>query len=402
MGSQERFETIREIDDRYSIAVYSRMPALFVRGLGCKLWDSEGREYLDFLAGIAVCQLGHSHPAVVQAISEQASRLMCVSNYLLSAQAPLLAKRLCELSGMDRAFFTNCGATANETALKIARKHGLARQPAGDYEIVALEGSFHGRTMGVLSLTGQSKYQKPFAPFLPGVRFVRPNALDELREAVSERTAAVFLEPILGEGGVIPLEAAFLASARELCDKAGALLVLDEVQTGVGRTGTWFHYQQHGIEPDLLALAKGLGSGMPIGACLARGEPARILDIGEHGTTFGGNLLACAVGLAVIETIEREGLLENSRKMGERLRAGLESIGSPIREVRGAGLMLAARLDEPVAKDVVRKAFEAGMIANATSEDVLRFVPPLVVTAEEIDRALEIVSGALRGTPVRA
>lgn len=388
-------EAMLDLDRRFVMPTYPRLPGVFVRGQGCSLWDDQGNEYLDLLAGVAVCQLGHCHPAVVRAISEQAATLMHCSNLLLSPPVAKLGAKLCELSGMDRAFFGVCGATANETALKIAKKHGKAKRPSGDYQIVALNRSFHGRTLGVLSATGQPKYQADFEPLIPGFVHVEANDLAGLRGAVSDRTAAIILEPIQGEAGVNPLTAEYLQEARTLCDRFGALLLLDEVQTGMGRTGTWFNFQQHGIVPDVLALAKGLGSGMPIGACLARGAAAEHLGLGSHGSTFGGNPLMCAVGLAVIEEIERANLLEHTREIGAYFREKLSAIGAPIVEVRGAGLMIGVRLDRPVARDVVLRCLERRLITNATDDSNLRIIPPLIIQREQVDRALGVLAEAL-------
>lgn len=393
------FESAKVLDEQHVMSTYRRFPALFVRGSGCTLYDDSGDAYLDFLAGIGVCQLGHAPPAILDALISQASKLMHGSNLLLTPPVPQLAAKLCEISGMDRVFFSVCGASANETALKIAKKHGLAKRPDGDYKVVALHNSFHGRTLGALSLTGQPKYQADFAPLLPGIEFIEANDLAALQAAVDERTAAVYLEPIQGEGGVIPLTTEFLQAARRFCDQFGALLVLDEVQTGIGRTGTWFNFQQHGIQPDVVALAKGLGCGMPIGACLARGGAASLLQAGSHGATFGGTPLMCAVGLAVIETFERDGLLDHVMSVGAQMRNRLQAMGAPIVEVRGAGMMIGIRLDKPIAKDVVQKCFERKLIVNATGDDTLRLLPPLILTKEQADQGLDVLESVLKDRP---
>ncbi len=374
---------------------YKRLPALFVQGAGCSLWDNRGNEYLDLLAGIAVCSLGHCHPAIVSAITRQAQQLIHVSNFGLTAPQAQLAKRLCDLSGMERVFFTPCGATANETALKIAKKHGLTKRPDGDYEIITLLRSFHGRSLGALSATGQRKYQRPFEPLIPGFRHVEINDIAALKEAVGHRTAAIVFEPIQGEGGVMPVSTEYLKMARDLCDEYGALLVLDEVQTGIGRTGAWFNYQLHGVEPDVLCLAKGLGGGVPIGVCLAKGKAADVLEAGDHGATFGGNPLSCAAGLAVLDAIEHYDLMENARSVGAYLTEGLRQLGGPIKIVRGAGLMIGAILDEPIAREIVAKAFDKKLIINATDEHSLRFVPPLILTHAQVDQALAILADVM-------
>jgi acetylornithine aminotransferase/acetylornithine/N-succinyldiaminopimelate aminotransferase len=392
-----KYDAIKTTDDAYLMHTYNRQPVLFVQGAGCTLWDNRGNEYLDLLAGIAVCSLGHCHPAVVAAITRQAQQLIHTSNIFLTAPQANLAKRLCEISGMDRVFFTNDGATANETALKIAKKHGNAKRPDGDYEIITLHRSFHGRTLGALAATGQRKYQRAFEPLVPGFRHIEVNNLQELREAVSHKTAAILLEPVMGEGGVLELSTEFLQEAERLCRENDALLILDEVQSGIGRTGQWFAFMHHGIRPDVMTLAKGLGSGVPVGACLARGKAATILEPGDHGTTFGGNPLVSATALAVLDTIEHQDLMENAKRVGEVLRSGLMQL-APVAEVRGTGLMLGAVLDKPIARDVVRACLDKRLIINATDEYSLRFVPPLVLTEQQAKQALAILAEAL-GVP---
>lgn len=393
-----KYDSIKGLDEEYVMPTYTRMPALMVQGAGCTLWDNRGKEYLDLLAGIAVCTLGHCHPAVVSAITRQAQQLIHVSNLLLTAPQAQLAKRLCELSGMSKVWYGVCGATANEAALKIAKKHGLLKRPDGDYEIVSLHRSFHGRTLGVLSATGQRKYQRSFEPLVPGFVHIEANDLDALRESISHRTAAIVLEPIQGEGGVTPLTTEFLAEARRLCDEHNALLILDEVQTGVGRTGAWFNYQHHNVMPDVLCLAKGLGGGVPIGVCLAGGKAADIFEPGDHGATFGGNPLACSVALAILDTIEHQGLLEHVRSVGDAFTRGLKALGEPVADVRGAGLMIGVELSKPIARELVRKCLDLGLIINATDDSNLRFVPPLVLTHAQVDQALSILAEAL-GVP---
>ena len=390
-----KFDTIKTTDEQFVMQTYKRLPALFVQGAGCSLWDNRGNEYLDLLAGIAVCNLGHCHPAVVSAITRQAQQLIHVSNFGLTAPQAQLAKRLCELSGLDRVFYTTCGASANETAIKIAKKHGLNKRPDGDYEIVTLLRSFHGRTIGALSATGQRKYQRPFEPLVPGFKHVEVNDLAALKEAVGHKTAAIYFEPIQGEGGVMPLTTEYLKLARDLCDEYGALLILDEVQTGVGRTGEWFCFQIHEVQPDILCLAKGLGGGVPIGACLAQGAAAELLEAGDHGATFGGNPLSSAAGLAVLDAIEHYDLRENAKSVGAYLTESLRSLGAPIKEVRGYGLMIGAILEQPIAREVVSKAFDKRLIINATDEYSLRFVPPLILTAAQVDQGIAILADVL-------
>ncbi|WP_424889137.1 acetylornithine transaminase [Streptomyces sp. XH2] len=359
---------------------YGTPPLALVRGEGATVEDADGRTYLDLVGGIAVNALGHGHPAVVRAVSEQIAVLGHVSN-LYAAEPPVrLAERLLELSGRDgRVFFSNSGAEAVEAAFKIARRTGRTR-------MVAAAGGFHGRTMGALALTGQPAKQDPFLP-LPGeVTHVPYGDVAALRAAVDVRTAAVVLEPVQGENGVVPAPPGYLRAAREITGAAGALLVLDEVQTGIGRTGHWFAHEAAGVEPDVVTLAKGLGGGLPIGATVAFGCAARLLTPGQHGSTFGGNPVACAAALAVLATIEADGLLGHVRRVGERLRAGIAATGHPLlREVRGAGLLLGVVLTAPVAARAQQAALEAGFLVNAAAPDVLRLAPPLVLSEEQAD-----------------
>ena len=390
-----KFETIKTLDDEHLMQTYTRLPALFVQGAGCHVWDNRGNEYLDFLAGIGVCNLGHCHPAVVAAITRQAQQLMHGSNFFLTAPQAQLAEKLCQISGMERAWYGVCGATANEAALKIAKKFGLNKRPEGDYEIITLLKSFHGRTIGAVSATGQRKYQRPFEPLVPGFVHIEANNIEALREAVSHKTAAIHLETIMGEGGVMPLTTEFLREAQALAKEHNALFMLDEVQCGMGRTGEWFAYQIHDVLPDVLCLAKGLGNGMPIGVCLARGAAAEVLERGDHGATFGGNPLMCAAGLAVIDTIEHQGVRQNAKRVGQYFQDGLRALGSQITDVRGHGLMIGATLDKPVARELVRDCFEKKLIINATDEFNLRFLPPLIATEAQVDRALSVMAEVL-------
>jgi predicted acetylornithine/succinylornithine family transaminase len=383
---------VRALDQHHLMATYRRQPALFVRGEGAYLYDVDGNRYLDFLAGVAVCNVGHCHPHLVACIQQQAAQLMHISNLLLSEPQARLAARLCELTDMERAFFCNCGAEACETAIKIARKFANTHKGTPDYEILVLEGSFHGRTMGAVSATMQPKYQQPFVPLLPGFRALPRNDLHALREAFSERTAAVFFEPIQGESGVNPLTDEYLLEAQSLCQRYNALFVIDEVQTGMGRTGKWFAYQYLDLKPDVVTLAKGLGGGFPIGACLARGVAAEILQAGDHGSTFGGNPLACTAALATIEIIEEEQLCERAARMGsylmEQLRQ-LQAEGAPIQEVRGRGLLIGVQLTRPIARAVVDKAFGKRLIINPVGDWILRLAPPLIITEREVDAAID-------------
>ncbi|GAA2772967.1 acetylornithine transaminase [Kitasatospora cinereorecta] len=363
-----------------------------VRGEGSKVWDADGKEYLDLVAGIAVNALGTAHPAIVEAVTAQISTLGHVSNLFMAEPTIKLAEQLLELSGREgRVFFCNSGAEANEAAFKIGRLTGRSH-------VVSLQGSFHGRTMGALTLTAQSAKQDPFRPLLPDATHVPFGDIEALRAAVTTDTAAVFLEPIQGENGAIPLPDGYLRAAREITRATGTLLVLDEVQTGIGRTGHWFAHQAYeGVEPDIVTLAKGLGGGLPIGAVLAFGDTAELLHPGHHGTTFGGNPVVAAAGLAVLGTIREQGLLERVQKVGEQLRSGIEAIGDPLVDhVRGAGLLLGIVLTEPVAAEVQAAAQQAGFLVNAAVPDAIRLVPPLVLTEQEADAFLAALPEILR------
>ncbi|GAA3781110.1 acetylornithine transaminase [Streptomyces coacervatus] len=362
-----------------------------VRGEGAKVWDAEGTEYLDFVGGIAVNALGHAHPAVVEAVSSQIGSLGHISNFFMSEPTVTLAERLLQLFGRDgRVFFCNSGAEANEAAFKIGRLTGRTH-------VVATEGAFHGRTMGALAMTGQQGKREPFLP-LPGeVTHVPFGDAQALAAAVTEETALVILEPVQGEIGVVVPPAGYLKAARAITAATGALLVLDEVQTGIGRTGHWFEYQAHeGVLPDVVTLAKGLGGGLPLGATVAFGRAAELLQPGHHGTTFGGNPVACAAGLAVLDTIVNDGLLENVKQQSEKLRDGIESLGHPlIAHVRGAGLLLGIVLTEPLAPQARQAAQEAGFLVNAPAPDVVRLMPPLTLGDDEVDAFLRALPGIL-------
>jgi len=375
-----------QLQNRYAAAMmlnYGLPPLALARGEGCVVWDADGHSYLDLVGGIAVSALGHAHPAVVAAVTDQAGRLMHISNLYLHEPQVLLAERLIGLLGVDgRVFFANSGAEANEAAIKLVRR----RQGSGRPVFVAAEHSFHGRTMGALSLTGKSSIQEPFAPFGLDVRFVPYGDAGALRAAVGPDCAAVFLEPTQGEGGVIPAPDGYLRAARAACDEAGALLVLDEIQSGVGRTGAWFAFQREGAIPDVITLAKGLGGGLPIGACIGIGGCGSALGKGDHGSTFGGNPVACAAALAVLDTIESEGLLKNVTEVGDRLAAGIEASGHPlVTGVRGSGLWRAITLAAPAAAAVEAAASRAGFLVNAVQPDAIRLAPPLILSAEQAD-----------------
>ncbi|MFF3164917.1 acetylornithine transaminase [Streptomyces sp. NPDC003388] len=366
-----------------------RLP--LVRGAGARLWDADGKEYLDFVGGIAVNALGHAHPAVVEAVSRQIGSLGHVSNLFVAEPPVALAERLLQLFGRDgRVYFCNSGAEANEGAFKIGRLTGRTH-------MVATQGGFHGRTMGALALTGQPGKQQPFLPLPGDVTHVPYGDAQALAAAVTEETALVIIEPIQGENGVVVPPAGYLKAARAITAATGALLVLDEVQTGVGRTGDWFAYQAHeGVLPDVVTLAKGLGGGLPLGATVAFGRAAELLRPGQHGTTFGGNPVACAAGLAVLDTIADEGLLANVKRQGEKLRDGIESLGHPLVDhVRGAGLLLGIVLTGPHAPQVQQAAQEAGFLVNAPAPDVVRLMPPLNLRDDETGALLRALPGIL-------
>lgn len=394
-------EVVRETA-RVVMQTYGRFPVAMVRGEGCWLWDADGNRYLDFVAGLAVCNLGHGHPGVVRAIQDQAKRLLHVSNlYHIPAQTEL-ARRLVDHSFGDRVFFCNSGAEANEAAIKLARRYERVVRGGDRHEVLAMQNSFHGRTLATLTATGQQKVRQDFDPLLPGFRHVPFGDPAALGEAVTDRTCAVLLEPIQGEGGVVCPPPDYLRSVRELCDTRALLLIFDEVQVGMGRTGTLFAYEQFGVAPDIMALAKGLAGGVPIGALVATEAAAGGFAPGTHASTFGGNPLASAAGLAVLDALLNEGVLERGRRAGEHLREGLERLAARhpcrVRELRGRGLIQAMELAGPGAP-VVASCMRQGLLVNCTADRVLRFLPPLVVTREEVDEMLEILGRALSETP---
>lgn len=383
--------------DREQLVVmqtYGRIPVVFARGEGIRLWDGSGREYLDCLTGLAVVSVGHANPRVAAAVSAQMGMLTHVSNLFYTEPMVRLAERLTELSGLQRVFFANCGATANEAAIKLARRWGQRRRGDECHEIVSLDGSFHGRTLATLAATGQPAKQAVFEPLPRGFRQVPAGDLDALAATVSECTAAVMLETTQGEGGVIPLDEDYLREVRRLCDEREVLLVVDDVQAGMGRTGTWFSWQQLGFQPDVATVAKALANGLPIGACLAREEVAAAFDPGDHATTFGGGPVVCAAALAVIEEIEQRNLLDNCVARSRQLASGLADLEG-VDHVRGRGLLLAAVLEEPEAAQVVTGALAQGLVVNAVRPDAVRFAPPLSITAGEVDEAVARFAGAM-------
>lgn len=361
------------------------------RGLGCHVWDVDGKQYLDFLAGIAVNSLGHAHPVFVEAVSRQAATLAHVSNYFATEPQIELAQRLRRITGAGdsgRVFFANSGAEAIEAAIKLAR---LTKRP----RILSLQNSFHGRTMGSLSLTGKASLREDFEPLLPGVEHIE-STIEALEAAIGPDVAALVVEPIKGEAGVVELPSEYLERARELTIAHGVLLIIDEIQTGAGRTGSWFAFQQHGIVPDAIAIAKGIGGGFPIGALVTFGSASDLFRTGQHGSTFGGNPLATATSNAVLGEIERAGLVDNAAVRGEQLRTAIGDIGSPlVEEVRGRGLLIGVGLSSPVANAVVTNALELGLIVNAANESSIRIAPPLIVGDAEIGEFTEKFTKAL-------
>lgn len=390
-------QQVMELDRQYYMPVFARYAIVLSHGEGPYLYDTDGNKYLDFLAGIAVNVLGHAHPKLVAAIAEQAGKLIHCSNlYYTEAQA-LLAKSLAELSGLDKVFLANSGAEANEGALKLARKYGKTLN-ADRIEIITAEHCFHGRTLATLTATAQPKYQHGYEPLPEGFRYVPYNDIEALEAIMSEKTCAVMIEPIQGEGGINVPDGDYLGKVRALCDKHGALLIFDEIQTGMGRTGQMFAYQHFGVKPDIVTMAKGLGGGVPIGAFVAADKIAKVFSPGDHGTTFGGNPLACAAGNTVLAVMEQEKLIENARTVGEYLMGQLnglkEKYPALVLKVRGKGLMIGVQLAKP-GRGIVEKCLENGVIINCTAGDVLRFVPPLIINKGHVDEMIAVLDKAL-------
>lgn len=385
-----------KLEEKYFLPTSKRLPVTLVKGKGAKVWDTQAREYLDFVAGIAAVSLGHCHPQVVAAIERQARKLMHVSNYYYTIPQIKLAQLLCQNSGLDKVFFCNSGAEAVEGCIKLARKWGKEKRD-GAYEIIVAEDAFHGRTIATVTAAGNEKYRAPFTPLLEGFVRVPFNDVKAIKKATTEKTAAVLLEPLQGEGGVNVPSDDYLPRVREWCDEAGILLLLDEVQTGVGRTGKLFAYQHYGIEPDAMALAKALGSGFPIGVFLAKDHCA-VLGPGEHGTTFGGNPLACEVGYTVLKHILDHDIPAQAAQKGEHMERRLRSLADRhpiVTEVRGKGLIWAVELDRPVAEEAVALCLEAGLLVNNVKPTAVRFIPPLTVSEAEIDQAIDILDSVL-------
>jgi len=390
-------QEIIALTGKYVATTYARFPIALVRGEGCRVWDADGKAYLDFVAGIAVCALGHSHPRLIQAITAQAQRLLHVSNlYHIEPQARL-AELLCRHSFADRAFFCNSGAEANEAALKLARKYAKERFSSDRTEVITMRGSFHGRTLATVTATAQEKYHKGFEPLVPGFKYVPFNDLRAVELAADARTAAILVEPIQGEGGVQVVADGYLAGLRKLCDERGLLLIFDEVQTGLGRTGTLFAYQQSGVAPDILTLAKALAGGIPMGAMLAREEVMAAFTPGSHAATFGGNPFASAVALETLTTILEEDLAGRAARVGARILDRLRALKARlplIKALRGRGLLIGIEVTAD-AKAIVAKCMERGLLILTAGDDVLRLVPPLILTEAETDEGLAILEGVL-------
>ena len=383
----------KELHNQFVMPTYAPELTL-VRGSGVSVWDDTGKEYLDFMAGIAVCNTGHCHPAVVTAMQQQVATFMHCSNLFHNELQPRLAQKISEISLGGKVFFCNSGAEANEALFKLARKWGSAN---GRYEIITMKNSFHGRTLATMTATGQTKYQKGFEPLMPGFAYAEFNNIESVRAAITPSTVAVLSESVQGEGGIVPATPEFMTGLRTLCDEKKILLLFDEVQSGIGRTGKWFGFQNYPIRPDGLSMAKALGSGFPIGAITVTPELSDVFQPGNHASTFGGTPLACAAALATLDTIEKEHLLDNATKMGSLFMDGLRQLAQKhpaIQTVRGIGLMIGVVLKGP-AKPIEVALREKGLLSIATGEHVLRFVPPLVVSAEQIQRALDLLDQVL-------
>ncbi len=386
------------LEAKYIMQVTERVPLTIVKGQGARVWDEDGQEYLDFVGGWAVNSLGHCHPVVVKAITEQAQLLIHTSNQFYTVPQLRLAQLLVENSCLDKVFFGNSGAEANEAAIKLARRYGQLKL-GGAYEIITTLGSFHGRTLATVAATGQEKFQKPFPPLPTGFINVKYNSIGAIRSATIKRTCAVMIEPVQGEGGVNLPANGYLSEVRAWCDQKGILLILDEVQTGVGRTGTLFAYEQYGVEPDIMTLAKGLGSGVAIGAILAK-EKASVFVTGEHGSTFGGNPLACAAGYATLKFVIDNDIPAKVKAVGDYLIQGLAKLKAKfpfISEVRGRGLLVAVEFESDIAAPLVIDCLKAGLLVNQLKPNAIRFMPPLIIGNGEVDEALGILDGVLSG-----
>ncbi len=397
--SQDTTKTLLDMANRYLFQNYGRAPLCLVRGEGARVWDTDGKEYLDFVAGIAVDALGHSHPKIVGAIREQATALLQVSNLYQIPSQIHLAKLLCEHSLADRAFFCNAGAEANEAAIKLARKYASQTRSTDCYEIITMQGAFHGRTYGALSATPNDKYQHGFGPLVPGFKYVPYGDIKAVERAIDNRPAAILVEPIQGEGGVNMPPDDYLAGLRRICDASGALLIVDEIQTGMGRTGRFWAYQHSGIEPDVMTLAKALASGIPIGAMVAKEFCAKVMVAGTHGTTFGGNPFSTTVGVATMTTMLEDKLPDRADRVGSYLMARLRDMAArvpAIKSVRGKGLLVGIDIDRP-AGAVVSACRDRGLLVLTAGDQILRMTPPLIIDEADVDHALAIVEASLSG-----
>ena len=386
------------LSEKYIMSTYKRFPVVLVRGAGAKVWDSSGKEYLDFVAGIAVCSLGHSHPKVVEAIKKQVEILTHVSNLYHIEQQILYAKKLMENSFADKAFFCNSGAEANEAAIKLARKYAYENMGKGKYELITMKDSFHGRTMATVTATGQTKFHVGFAPLLDGFNYVPFDNVSALRGAITDKTCGVLLEPIQGEGGVRIPDDKYLSEVRKVCDEKGILMIFDEVQVGMGRTGTLFAYEHYNVEPDIVTLAKAVGNGFPIGVMMATDRVASAFQPGNHASTFGGNPLAMAAALATLDTIINDGILENVRKIGTYFIKKLHELkkeSSIIKEIRGRGLIIGIEISID-GSQIVNACMDRGLLMNCTGGSVLRFVPPLTITEKDVDSAIAILGEVIK------
>jgi len=388
---------IIERERQFLLQTYHRYPLVLQRGKGVFLYDLDGKRYLDFVAGLGVNALGHAHPRIVKVIREQAARVIHLSNLYYNEFQGLLAEKLCRLSGLQRAFFSNSGTEAIEGSIKLARLAGHRIGGQAKSQLVGLEGSYHGRTFGAMSLTGQDKYRKGFEPLLEDVKFVPRDDLEALRAVVNDNTCAIVLEPIFGEGGIHECSVDFLNECRALADRHRAALIFNEIQCGLGRTGTIFAFQSFGVTPDIVAIAKPIAAGLPLGAFLAKEEFGSAISVGQHGTTFGGGPLACRVALEYLEVLEEEKLLENVARVGQYLREQLTSLGersTVVREVRGRGFILGLQLDIP-ARPIVEQAFGAGVLFNSTQDTVLRFLPPFLLQEKHVDKGVRVLKKLL-------
>lgn len=388
----------QQLEHKYYMPTFKRVPVTLVKGQGARVWDDNGREYLDFTAGWAVNSLGHCHPSVVDAVTQQVKTLIHVSNSYYTIPQIKLAELLVQNSCLDKVFFCNSGAEASEGAVKLARRYGHLHL-GGAYEVITATGSFHGRTLAMVSASGQPKFQKPYIPLPSGFINVEFNNIKAIEKAINEKTCAVMLEPIQGEGGVNLPDDNYLKAVSELCRQKGILLILDEIQTGIGRTGSLFAYEHYGIEPDVITLAKGLASGIPIGAFLAK-EKASVFTAGEHGSTFGGNPVACAAGYATLKFIIDNDITGNAGAMGQHLSAGLEELKQKynfITDVRGLGLLKAIEFSNNIALSLMQTCLENGLLVNKLKDNALRFIPPLIINKDEINEALGILDKALSG-----